>query len=124
MSGPRVLLADPDAYARRVAEISLNCDGFAVTPVQNADEAIDRLIEGDFDLVVLDAEDPRAVEICREIRSQGSMAALPVLMLVPPGDVEGLSAREAGATGYIVKPFDPPNLGDQVRKACSSSLAA
>ena len=89
-----------------------------MTPVPNGDEAIDRLIEGGFELVVLDAEDRHAVEICRQIRSQESMAAVPVLMLVPTEDAEGRLAREAGATGYILKPFDAVSLGAQVRKAC------
>lgn len=118
---PRLLLAEGDHYLRRVAEIALRRDGFAVTPVSQGFEALRALYAEVFAVAVLDGAMPGldGLETCRYIRLDQKTARLPVLIFGPCHDVEGRASSAAGVTGYIRKPFDALTLGLQVRRACA-----
>lgn len=118
---PRLLLAEGDRYVRRVAEIALRRDGFAVTPVSYGFEALRALHAGAFDVAVLDGamQGLDGLETCRYIRLDEKTARLPVLILGPWQNLGGKASSAAGVTGYIRKPFNALTLGLQVRRACA-----
>src|SRR5262249_55049583 len=79
----RVLLVDDDADIRDVVGAMLEAVGLVVEPVNSAEEALDRVREKHFDLLVLDWNLPgmTGLELCRQIRREGNLANLPVLFL-------------------------------------------
>ena len=81
-------------------------------------EAIERLSLAPFDLMVLDLNMPdvNGVEVLEFVRSQDRLRALPVLVVTTRGD-DGSRERvlEAGATGFLAKPFTPDAIIAEVR---------
>jgi two-component system, OmpR family, phosphate regulon response regulator PhoB len=121
-----VLIAEDDPYIRRVAEVALRREGFAVTAVADGTEALQLLEDRLFDLVILDGMMPNldGLDVCQRIKANAKTAAVPVVMLSArsqAGDQE--ASRAAGAVGYIRKPFDALRLGQQVRDLCEGTGA-
>ena len=81
-------------------------------------EAIERLALASYDLVVLDLNMPDVggVEVIEFIRSQDKLRALPILVVTTRGD-DASRARvlEAGASGFMAKPFAPEQILAEVR---------
>lgn len=81
-------------------------------------EAIERLALGAFDLVVLDLNMPDVggVEVIEFIRSQDKLRTLPVLVVTTRGDDASRNrVLEAGASGFLAKPFVPEQILADVR---------
>ncbi|MGE5185033.1 MAG: response regulator [Acidobacteriota bacterium] len=84
----------------------------------NGLEAIERLALGQFALVVLDLNMPDVSghEVIEFIRSQDKLRALPILVVTTRGDDENrMRVMEAGASGFLAKPFAPEQILEQVR---------
>jgi pilus assembly protein CpaE len=100
-----ILETQPSAVAS-LAPILTNA-GYTVTKIGDPDEAFGKIVE--HQLAVIDvAAGPRSgMDICREIRSTQSMAAVPVLCVASSEDVEErIGYLEAGADDVIARPFD------------------
>jgi two-component system response regulator MprA len=111
-----ILVVDDDAGLRRALRRVLVSQGFEVELAEDALEAISRLRERRFDLVVLDVMMPGTdgVELCERLRSDG--VELPVLMLTARDAVrDRVTGLEAGADDYLVKPFANEELVARVR---------
>jgi two-component system chemotaxis response regulator CheY len=82
-------------------------------------EAIERLALTGFDLVVLDLNMPDVggVEVIEFVRSQDRLRQLPILVVTTRGD-EGSRLRvlDAGASGFLAKPFAPEHLLSEARR--------
>lgn len=81
-------------------------------------EAIERLALGAFDLVVLDLNMPDVggIEVIEFIRSQDKLRTLPVLVVTTRGDdASRTRVLEAGASGFLAKPFAPEQILADVR---------
>jgi EAL domain-containing protein (putative c-di-GMP-specific phosphodiesterase class I) len=108
-----VLVVEDDPQIRGLIELVLRDAGFATTEVGSAEAAQARIARGGIAAVVLDNRLPgmTGVELVRVLRSRVSTATLPVLLLTADDAladrVEGL---EAGATDYLLKPFEPAEL--------------
>ena len=81
-------------------------------------EAIERLALGSYELVVLDLNMPDVggVEVIEFIRSQDKLRALPILVVTTRGDDTNRAlVIEAGASGFLPKPFAPDRILAEVR---------
>jgi two-component system chemotaxis response regulator CheY len=90
-------------------------------------EAIERLVLGGFDLVVLDLDMPDlgGLEVTEFVRAQSCLRALPILVVTARGDDESRArVLEAGATGFLAKPFAPQRILEQARRLLRSEHAA
>jgi len=88
-------------------------------------EAIERLALAGFDLVVLDLNMPDVggVEVIEFVRSQDRLRALPILIVTTRGDDESRArVLQAGASGFLAKPFAPAQILDEVRRLLPSSV--
>jgi two-component system response regulator MprA len=111
-----ILVVDDDAGLRRALRRVLVSSGFEVEVASDGDDALARLQEKPFDLVVLDVMMPArdGIDVCERLRAEGD--SLPVLMLTARDAVrDRVAGLEAGADDYLVKPFANEELVARVR---------
>jgi CheY-like chemotaxis protein len=120
MDGPRrVMCVEDDADIRMILEFSLQrLGGYELCLCASGQEAIDRVAVFSPDLVLLDVmmpglSGPQTLELLRKLPA---MSGVPVVFLTAKAmlnEVEDL--LQHGATGIIVKPFDPVKLPENVQ---------
>jgi two-component system KDP operon response regulator KdpE len=124
MSEGRILVVDNEPQIRRVMRTTLIADGFEVDDARNGDEALDHIRSSKYDLVLLDINMPgmTGFEACRAIRAGSDM---PILMLtVRSAEKDKVEALDAGADGYVTKPFSTPELLARIHAALRRRLVS
>ena len=108
-----ILAVDDSPSMRDMVRIALTGAGFEVTQAADAQEALKLARVSSFDLVLSDVNMPGmdGIELIRALRAEGTYRYTPILMLTTESSADRKRAgKEAGATGWIVKPFDPVQL--------------
>ncbi|HWK75247.1 MAG TPA: response regulator [Povalibacter sp.] len=109
----RILAVDDSPSMRDMVRIALTDAGYEVTQATDGREALEFARQGSFDLVLSDVNMPGmdGIDLIRALRSESAYKHTPILMLTTESSVERKRAgKDAGATGWIVKPFDPEQL--------------
>jgi two-component system chemotaxis response regulator CheY len=115
----RILTVDDSAAMRQMVEVTLTSAGYDVAQAKDGREALDIAHNTRFDLVITDVNMPEmdGLTLVRELRGLPSYRHTPLLVLTTEGTTERkMEGREAGATGWIVKPFNPEKLLATVAK--------
>jgi len=116
----RFLVVDDFSTMRRIVRNLLKELGF--TNVQEAEDGVDALAKlrvDEFDFVVSDWNMPNmtGIELLRNIRADAKLKHLPVLMVTAEAKKENIiEAAQAGASGYVVKPFTAATLDEKLKK--------
>lgn len=109
----RILAVDDSPSMRDMVRIALTSAGFEVTSAVDGKEALQIARQSTFDLVLSDVNMPGmdGIELIRALRAESAYRHTPILMLTTEaGPDRKKEGKEAGATGWIVKPFDPALL--------------
>ena len=117
-SGPTVLVVDDEAGLRRLLGLALTDAGYDVVEARSGRQALDLISHGSYDLVLLDLRMPAmsGLEVLRVLRSRPETLALPIIVVTGADDVaDTVGALDAGATDYVVKPFDVDEVLARVR---------
>jgi len=118
--GMSILVVDDFPTMRRIVRSLLKELGFTnVEEAEDGQEALGKLKSGDFEFVVSDWNMPNldGLEMLKQIRADEAMKALPVLMVTAEAKKENIvAAAQAGANGYIVKPFTAATLEEKLNK--------
>ncbi|MCL1038859.1 response regulator [Shewanella submarina] len=115
----KILAVDDSASMRQMVGFTLKTAGFDVTEACNGDEALKVAQQGQYDLVISDVNMPvmDGITLIRNLRDLPAYKFTPLLMLTTEsGGEKKQEGRAAGATGWIVKPFNPDQLLATVRK--------
>ncbi len=116
----KFLVVDDFSTMRRIVRNLLKELGFS--NVQEAEDGVDalgKLRNDKFDFVVSDWNMPNmtGIELLRNIRADANLKHLPVLMVTAEAKRENIiEAAQAGASGYIVKPFTAATLDEKLKK--------
>jgi two-component system chemotaxis response regulator CheY len=116
----KFLVVDDFSTMRRIVRNLLKELGF--TNVEEAEDgvvALHKLKSGTFDFVVSDWNMPNmtGIDLLRAIRSDAALKHLPVLMVTAEAKKENIvEAAQAGASGYVVKPFTAATLDEKLNK--------
>ncbi len=120
MSHPtKILTVDDSASMRALLLHALQAQGFEVVQAEDGIEALEWLAANDADIVITDINMPRldGFGLIERLRSIARHRDRPILVLTTESsDEKKARARQAGATGWIVKPFDPEKLATAVRR--------
>jgi two-component system, OmpR family, response regulator CpxR len=111
----RILIIDDDVELCALVTEYLGSEGFKVEAVYDGERGLERALQDDYTLVVLDVMLPgmNGFDVLRRIRSSSS---LPVLLLTARGeDVDRIVGLEIGADDYLPKPFNPRELVARIR---------
>ena len=116
----KFLVVDDFSTMRRIVRNLLKEVG--ITNVEEAEDglvALQMLRAGQFDFVVSDWNMPNmtGIQLLREIRADAALKHLPVLMVMAEAKKENIvEAAQAGASGYVVKPFTAATLDEKLQK--------
>jgi two-component system, chemotaxis family, chemotaxis protein CheY len=117
-----VLTVDDSRTMRDMLRLALSGAGFSVVQAEDGVLGLEALAGCKPDVIVTDINMPRmdGFQFITEVRSDTKHRGVPILVLSTESDQEKkLRARNAGATGWIVKPFDPVKLIDAVRRVAA-----
>lgn len=120
-SAKRILTIDDSKTMRDMLMFTLADAGFDVLQGVDGEDGLDVLGDAPVDVVITDINMPKmdGYEVIRRLRDNPVHKNTPILVLTTESDTEKRSlARTAGATGWMVKPFDPERLLATVRKVC------
>jgi two-component system, chemotaxis family, chemotaxis protein CheY len=115
----RILVVDDSASMRRILEATLKAAGYEVTDAANGSEAMAAIKLTLFDLVLTDLSMPimDGLTLIRSLRVLSAYKNVPIVVLTTEVNPDKIKqAKELGATGWVVKPFDGPQLLNAVRK--------
>lgn len=117
MSSGRILIVDDDPQIRRVMQVTLVARGYEVCDARSGEEALEKLRDHRYDLVLLDMNMPGigGIETCRLVRSTSETAI--IMLTVRNAERDKVEALDAGADDYITKPFSTPELLARIRAA-------
>lgn len=113
----KILIAEDERDIRDLIKFTLTYAGHEVTPVVNGEEATRTAVDLQPDLIMLDLRMPRmnGFEACRALKADPRTASIPVVFLSAKGmDEEQEAGKQAGAIGFITKPFAPDELSRRV----------
>jgi DNA-binding response OmpR family regulator len=114
-SAPRILLVDDEQSVQKLLTYPLRKEGYDVVGALDGREALDRLSDSTFDLVVLDVMLPKldGFDVCRQIRARSTV---PIIMLTAKTDeIDKVLGLELGADDYITKPFSVREFRSRVK---------
>ncbi len=115
------LTVDDSKTMREMVSFTLKAQGFEVLEAEDGVEAINVLGGKRVDVIITDLNMPNmnGIELIRKLRADGNYRATPILMLTTESDGgKKEEGKTAGATGWIVKPFQPDRLVAIVNKVC------
>ncbi len=124
--GNLVLIADDDADIVRFVALNLQLEGFEVVVAGNGRDALDKALELQPSLILLDTMMPGmdGYEVCARLRDQRPGAAIPVIMLTAKSlEADRAMAFTAGVDDWVTKPFDPADLVAKVRHRLGAAAA-
>lgn len=114
-----ILAVDDSASMRQMIVHTLKGAGHDVTEAGDGEEALSKAKSAQFDLVVTDINMPKmdGISLIKELRALGNYKGTPILTLTTEASADKKSeGKAAGATGWIVKPFDPDTLLSTIGK--------
>lgn len=116
----KFLVVDDFSTMRRIVRNLLKDLGFTnVDEAEDGSVALQKLQSEPFDFVVSDWNMPNmtGIELLRQIRADANLKKLPVLLITAEAKKENIiEAAQAGASGYIVKPFTAATLDEKLNK--------
>lgn len=115
LSGSRILVVDDEPQMRRVLRSTLSALGFVVADAESGEAAMERVRQEKFDLILLDINMTglSGLETCRAIRSRSDVGI--IMLTVRDRSLDKIEALDAGADGYVTKPFDVNELLARIR---------
>ena len=122
----RILVIDDDPILREFASVYLSTPETVVETVPDGNTALDRLLEGQFDVVLVDIEMPEldGFEIVQRLRAHENLQHLPIVMLTGREDIASIDrAYNLGATSFVTKPVNWRELSYQLRYVIRANRA-
>jgi two-component system chemotaxis response regulator CheY len=108
-----ILTVDDSVSMRQLVSLTLSDAGFDVIEAVDGRDALDKAQQAQADLVLTDVNMPNmdGIELIRNLRELPAYKFTPMLLLTTESaDDKKAEGKAAGATGWIVKPFDPEQL--------------
>ncbi len=118
----RILLAEDEKSLSKAVIKILEKNNYTADPVYNGRDALDYILSGNYDVVILDIMMPEmdGITVLKRIREAG--CSLPVLILSAKSEVDDkVSGLDSGANYYLTKPFDTKELLATIRAITRSS---
>jgi len=109
----KILVVDDSNSIRDMVSFTLKSAGFETAEAKDGLEGLTKAKSSSFDLVISDVNMPNmdGITLCQELRKLPSFKFTPILMLTTESSTDmKMRGKAAGATGWLVKPFNPEKL--------------
>jgi two-component system chemotaxis response regulator CheY len=117
--GKVIMTVDDSASVRQMVSFTLQAAGYEVITAVDGRDALGKLNGQPVHLVITDLNMPNldGIGLIRQLRADARCKFIPIIMLTTESQVEKKQeGKAAGATGWIVKPFQPEQLVAVVKK--------
>jgi two-component system, chemotaxis family, chemotaxis protein CheY len=114
-----ILAIDDSASIRQMVGFTLKSSGYEVVDAVDGMDGLEKAKGKTFNLILTDQNMPRmdGLSLIKSLRALPQYKTVPILMLTTESsDAMKQQGRAAGATGWLVKPFDPQKLVEVVKK--------
>lgn len=114
-----ILVVDDSESIREIVSFTLENEGYKVLIGVDGQDALKHLSSGPIDLILTDLHMPvmNGIEFIKTVRGNNDFKTTPILFLTTESQTaKKLEAKEAGATGWIIKPFVPAKLIEAINK--------
>lgn len=114
-----ICTVDDSQSIREMMTYTLKEAGFIVLEAEDGQKALEVLEKNTADVVITDLNMPNmdGLTLIKSLRAKPQYSGTPILMLTTESDAEKkVAGKAAGATGWIVKPFNPDNLITVIKK--------
>ncbi|TCK61936.1 response regulator [Seleniivibrio woodruffii] len=114
-----ILTVDDSASIRQMVKFTLTKEGYAVVEASDGKDALAKIAGKKIDMVVTDLNMPNmdGITLIKELRAKPEFRFTPIIMLTTESqDSKKSEGKAAGATGWIVKPFQPEQLVSVTKK--------
>jgi two-component system chemotaxis response regulator CheY len=114
-----ILAVDDSTSIRQMVAFTLKSAGYTVIEAADGQEGLDKAKVNTIDLILTDQNMPKmdGLALIKSLRGLPQFASTPILMLTTESsDAMKTQGKAAGATGLLVKPFDPHKLLEVVKK--------
>jgi two-component system chemotaxis response regulator CheY len=114
-----ILIVDDSASMRQLVSFSLQDAGYEVIAAVDGKDALSKINGPKVDMVVTDLNMPNVdgIELIKQLRSNPSFKFTPIVMLTTESqDSKKQEGKSVGASGWIVKPFQPEKLLEVIKK--------
>jgi two-component system, chemotaxis family, chemotaxis protein CheY len=114
-----ILAVDDSTSIRQMVAFTLKSAGYTVIEAADGQEGLDKAKVNAIDLILTDQNMPKmdGLALIKSLRGLPQFASTPILMLTTESsDAMKTQGKAAGATGWLVKPFDPHKLLEVVKK--------
>ena len=121
----KILIVEDEKKIARFVELELKHEGYETEWSGNGREALNKILENEFDLIVLDVMLPEldGIEVCRKAREAG--VRTPIIMLTAKDDVmDKVTGLDNGADDYMTKPFAIEELLARIHVALNRQKAS
>ena len=113
------LIVDDSASMRQLISCTIKNVGHNVLIAENGNDALDKLGNTKIDIVITDLNMPDmdGIELIKKLRSMPVHKFVPIVMLTTEAqETKKQEGKQAGASGWIMKPFSPAQLLDVIKK--------
>ena len=120
----RILLVDDEPLILKGLKFSLEQDGYETDTAADGEEALEKMRNGGYDIVLLDVMLPKlsGIEVCQAIRETSNV---PIIMLTAKGeDMDKILGLEYGADDYMTKPFNILEVKARIKSILRRANAA
>lgn len=114
-----ILIVDDSTSIRQMVELTLKSAGYTVTAAKDGQEALEQCQFKRYDFVLTDQNMPRmdGLTLIKNLRGMSAYDGVPIVVLTTEASDDMKSqGKAAGATGWMVKPFDPNKLLQVAKK--------
>jgi len=115
------MTVDDSKTMRDMVAYTLRTAGYDVVSAEDGKQALGMLAAKPVDVVITDLNMPvmDGVQLIRALRADPKFRTMPILMLTTESDAnKKAEGRTAGATGWLVKPFNPEKLVETIKRVC------
>jgi len=125
-NGFRIVLVDDDPDLRKLVKLTLEFTaGWEVAVAADGAEGIEivRKLKPDAAIVDLMMPGMDGYEVCRRLKEDPETAAIPVVFLTARKELDQARVEAVGASGVVIKPFEPDGLAEELRRLCGGGAS-